>query len=469
MPVQPDEQPVLDAVAEGFPSAVAALGRLVRIPSVAFAGFPEEHVEASAEAVADLVRSTGLFPTVGVHRAAFTADGERNLGMPAVLAARPAAPGRPTVLLYAHHDVQPSGRPEAWDAPPFEPTVKGGRLYGRGASDDKAGIVTHLAAVTAAGAALGTELEVGVAMFIEGEEEAGSRSFEAFLAEHGDVLAADVIVVADSDNVDIHTPALTSSLRGNATFALTVSTLDHASHSGMFGGAAPDAMLATLKLLATLWDDTGAVAVAGLLAAPDPAGPPGPSEEQFVADAGLLPGVRSLGSGTVADRLWRSPAITVTGIDAPDVLNASNTLQPEIRVRISARIAPGQAAADAFAAVRSHLERHAPFGARLRFADVNLGEPFLVDHAGWAAEAARGALEDGWGAAVVPTGIGGSIPFVSTLAERFPAAQILLTGVEDPSSRAHSPNESQDLGVLRRAIAAEALLLARLSRSTIPA
>ena len=456
-----DDQAVRDAVRDGFPAAIAALGTLVRIPSVAFPGFPPEEVRRSADAVADLARATGLFERVGVHTAVAD-DGVE--GNPAVLAVRAAAPGRPTVLLYAHHDVQPAGRDELWDAPPFQPTLVGDRLYGRGASDDKAGVVTHLAAVTAVAAALGDDFGVGVTLFIEGEEEAGSRSFDAFLAAHPAELGADVIVVADSDNVDVDTPALTSSLRGNVTFALTVSTLEHASHSGMFGGAVPDAMLATLRLLATLWTDEGAGAVTGRAAAPDPAAPGGPSEEQLVTDAGLLPGVHPIGAGSVADRLWRSPAITVTGIDAPDVKNASNTLQPSVRVRVSVRVAPGQRAADAYAAVRAHLEAAAPFGARLGFADVDLGEPFLVDQSGWAAEAARRALEDGWGTAPVATGIGGSIPFVSTLAATFPDAQILLTGVEDPGTRAHSPNESQHLGVLRRAITAEALFLARLSR-----
>jgi acetylornithine deacetylase/succinyl-diaminopimelate desuccinylase-like protein len=233
----------------------------------------------------------------------------------------------------------------------------------------------------------------------------------------------------------------------------------------MLGGAVPDAMLAAVRLLATLWDDTGAVAVEGL--ARGEGGDAGPTSEQLAADAGLLPGVTEIGAGSVADRLWRGPAVTVTGIDAPDVKNASNTLQPSVRVRISVRVAPGQRAADAFDAVRRHLEAAAPFGAHLTFADVDLGEPFRIDQHGWAAQLAREALEDGWGTAPAATGIGGSIPFVSTLAEAFPQAQILLTGVEDPSSRAHSPGESQHLGVLRRAIAAEALLLVRLSARTI--
>jgi cysteinylglycine-S-conjugate dipeptidase len=465
MPIEPAEQPVIDAVAEGFPAAVGALGRLVRIPSVAFPGFPREPLEASAEAVAQLLRDTGAFSTVEVASAEYETEEGTAAGSPAVIARRPAAPGRPTVLLYAHHDVQPAGREELWSTPPFEPTLVGERLFGRGASDDKAGVVTHVAAITAALQALGDDLGVGIAVFVEGEEEAGSRSFDAFLAAHHDVLAADVIVVADSDNVSTTVPALTSSLRGNATATLEIATLDHASHSGMYGGAAPDAVLAAIRLLDTLWDEDGAVAVEGLLQAAPPEGAPaGASLEELTADAALLPGVTPIGRGTVADRLWYGPSITVTGIDVTDVLNASNTLLPSVRARISCRIAPGQAAAEAFAAIERHLRGHLPFGAHLTIGDVDLGEPFLVDQSGWAAAAARSALADGWGVEPELTGIGGSIPFISTLTERFPGAQILITGVEDPDTRAHSPNESQDLGVLRRSITAEALLLARLSR-----
>jgi acetylornithine deacetylase/succinyl-diaminopimelate desuccinylase-like protein len=461
------EQPLLDAVAAGFPAAVGALGRLVRIPSVAFPGFPDEPLETSAQAVAQLLRDTGAFELVDVRRAEYPTDEGNAVGSPAVVARRPAAPGRPTVLLYAHHDVQPAGRDELWETPPFEPTLRGERLHGRGASDDKAGVITHVAAVTAALEALGDDLGVGIAIFVEGEEEAGSRSFDAFLAANHDVLRADVIVVADSDNVSTTVPALTSSLRGNVTATLEVATLEHASHSGMYGGAVPDAVLAAVRLLDSLWDVDGAVAVTGLATAPAPeGGPAGPTVAQLASDAALLPGVRPIGRGTVADRLWYGPSITVTGIDVTDVVNASNTLLPSVRVRISCRVAPGQDAGEAFAALERHLRAHVPFGAHLAIGDIDLGQPFLVDQSGWAAEAARSALADGWGAEPQLTGIGGSIPFVSTLTERFPEAQILITGVEDPDTRAHSPNESQDLGALRKAITAEALLLARLSRRT---
>ncbi|BDZ47332.1 hypothetical protein GCM10025866_32410 [Naasia aerilata] len=340
--------------------------------------------------------------------------------------------------------------------------MRGDRLYGRGASDDKAGVETHLAALRALTASGVADPDVGIALFIEGEEEFGSSSFPALLGEHTDLLRADVIIVADSDNWSTTTPALTVSLRGNAAFNLKVSTLDHAMHSGVFGGAAPDAMLAAIRLLATLWDEDGSVAVPGLETYTDIQAAPY-SEEEFRADAAPLDGVRSIGRGDINARRWFQPSITVTGIDAPSVLNASNTLLPSVRVRISARVAPGQSAADAYAAVETHLRAHAPFGAVLEFGDVSLGDPFLVDTSGWAFAEAGSALSDGWGESVIHQGIGGSIPFIAELVRTFPEAQILVTGVEDPDTRAHSPNESQHLGVLKRAILGEALLLSRLN------
>ena len=226
---------VRDAATAGIPSALADLGALVRIPSVAFPGFDPAPVRRSAEAVKALVDATGLFETVTIADAEIPGTGER--GMPAVLASRPARNGRPTILLYAHHDVQPVGDEALWESPPFEPTVRGGRLYGRGAADDKAGIMAHIGALRAVKEAIGDDLDLGVALFFEGEEEAGSLSFSQFLADHADALRADVIVVADSGNWDARTPALTVSLRGNAKFRLRVRTLEHASHSGHVRGS----------------------------------------------------------------------------------------------------------------------------------------------------------------------------------------------------------------------------------------
>lgn len=468
-PDSPDgvEQEVRAAVHAGLPSAIADLAQLVRIPSVSWSAFDPANLRRSADAVAALLTETGVFDRVEVKQAPIPSrsddGGAEALGQPAVLATRAARNGRPTVLLYAHHDVQPEGDAADWETPPFEPTVRGDRLYGRGAADDKAGVISHVATVRALHEALGDDLDLGLAVFIEGEEEFGSRSFSNFLQQNSAALAADVIVVADSDNVDVDTPALTVSLRGNVTFRLTVSTLGHASHSGMYGGAAPDAMLAAVRLLATLHDDDGAVAVEGLRSYTGAAEPPAFSEEELAEDAAFLPGVRSIGRGPILSRMWSQPTITVTGIDAPSVANASNTLLPSVSVRISSRVAPGQPAREAYEALERHLRAHAPFGAVIAIDDVDLGDPFLVDTAGWAASEAKRAMTDAWGAEAVETGIGGSIPFIADLVREFPEAQILVTGVEDPDTRAHSPNESLHLGVFKRAVLAEALLLTRLN------
>ena len=440
-----------------MPVAISDLGRLVRIPSVSWDGFDAEHVFESANAVKELLESTGAFESVEISRAPI--DDER-VGQPAVLATRKARNGKPTILLYAHHDVQPPGADDDWESKPFEPTVRGDRLYGRGAADDKAGVMAHVAAIRAFVETVGVDFDLGLVAFIEGEEEFGSRSFANFIVKHREQLAADVIVVADSDNWDTETPALTVGLRGNVTFKLKVSTLEHASHSGMFGGAAPDAMLAAIRLLATLHDPDGSVAVAGLTSRD--AATPEYSEEKFREEAALLEGVTPIGHGPVLSRLWDQPAITITGIDAPTVLNASNTLVPSVTVKVSARIAPGQEASEAYAAIEKHLRAQDAFGAHLDILDVDLGNGFLVDTSGWAVAEAKDAMREAWGRPAVDTGVGGSIPFISDLVEVFPAAQILITGVEDPDSRAHSPNESLHLGVFQRAILTEAVLLAKL-------
>ncbi|MGB4779045.1 dipeptidase [Microbacterium sp.] len=446
------------AAAAAVPAALADLGGLVRIPSIAFPGFERGDVERSAVAVHALVEDLGIFDRVEVKTATIPETGAE--GMPAVLASRAARNGRPTILLYAHHDVQPAGDEALWESAPFEPTVRGGRLYGRGAADDKAGVMAHVGALRAFVDAIGSDFDLGVSLFIEGEEEAGSASFAQFLGDNADALRADVIVVADSGNWDAATPALTVSLRGNARFTLTIRTLDHASHSGMFGGAVPDAMLAAVTLLATLWDDDGAVAVAGLRERD--AETPAYSEQTLRDEAGLPDGVSPIGRGSILSRIWNKPSITITGIDAPSVRNASNTLTPEVSVVISMRVAPGQEAREAFDALRDHLLAHAPFGAQLAFSDIDCGNPFLVDTGGAAVRHARAALEEGYGVAPVDIGVGGSIPFIADLVREFPAAEILVTGVEDPHARAHSPNESLHLDTFRHALVSEALLLERL-------
>lgn len=431
----------------------------MRIPGIAWPAFDQSQLERSAEAIAGLARDTGVFDEVRVLRA--HVDDTEELGQPAVLATRAARNGRPTILLYAHHDVQPPGDDELWETPPFEPTVRDGRLYGRGAADDKAGIMAHIASLRAVSDVLGEDFDLGVALFIEGEEEYGSRSFARFLRDNAEALRADAIVVADSGNLDSETPGLTVSLRGNARFTLRVRTLEHASHSGMFGGAVPDAMMAAVTLLATLWDSDGGVAVTGMTHREGQT--PEYTETTLRDEAGLLPETTPIGRDDILGRIWNKPSITITGIDATSVAQASNTLLPEVSVVISARVAPGQSAKEAYAALESHLRAHAPFGAELDFSDVDLGDGFLVDTGGWAVDLTRGAMSDGYGREPVDLGVGGSIPFIADLVREFPEAQILVTGVEDPHSRAHSPNESLHLETFRNAVRTEALLLARMN------
>jgi acetylornithine deacetylase/succinyl-diaminopimelate desuccinylase-like protein len=447
------------AVADLMPQALAELTDLVAIPSVSWPAFDAAQVRRSAEAIAGLATSTGVFEDVGVHTAAIPGSVER--GQPAVLGVRTVA-GRRRVVLYAHHDVQPIGDEALWLSPPFVATERDGRLYGRGTADDKAGVITHLTALRALRRVLGDDLDLGVTLFVEGEEEYGSRSFPQFLADHRDALDADLIVVADSGNWDSDTPGITVSLRGNARFTLRVRTLAHALHSGMYGGAVPDAMLAAIKLLGTLWDADGAVAVPGLrsYAAPTP-----PYDEARLRQETDLPAATApIGRGEYLARIWNQPSITVTGIDAPSVAAASNTLLPEVSVVISARVAPGQDAREAFAAIRAHLEANVPFGAELAFIDVDCGQGFLAEE-GWVGELAREALAEGYGTAPVDLGVGGSIPFIADLAAEFPDAAILVTAVLDPPAAPHSPNESLHLATFERAILAEALLLHRLATS----
>ena len=437
----------------GFDAATKELEHLVRIPGIAWEAFDSKNLDLSAETIAKLFRDTGVFELVEVRRASI--DGKP--GSPAVVARRAARNGKPQILLYAHHDVQPPGDETVWETSPFEPVTKDGRMYGRGAADDKAGIVSHLAAIRTLVEICGPDFEVGISVFIEGEEEAGSPTFRPFLEQNQDILKADCIVVADSGNWSETIPALTATLRGLVSQEIEVKTLDHALHSGMYGGAVPDAMTATIRLLASLHDSAGDVAVAGLhvgKAADLPY-----SDADLRRDSGLLDGVSQIGSGTILDRIWNKPSITVIGMDVPSVALSSNTMLPSVSSKISMRIAPGQKPEDALAALRAHLEQHVPFGAKLTYGDVELGKPFAVDDTGWASELARVSLKAAWDETAVDIGVGGSIPFIADLIEVFPGAQILVTGVEDPDSRAHSPNESVHLESLRKTMLAESLML----------
>ena len=448
---------VTDAVTAAFPSAIGTLGDLVRIPGIAWDAFDPENLERSAAKVADLLRETGVFDWVEIRKAPVASEYGDKLGAPAVVARRGAKNGAPQILLYAHHDVQPPGDATIWKTPEFQPTVIEGRMYGRGAADDKAGIVAHLTAIETLKFIAGADFDLGITCFIEGEEEAGSPSFRNFLEANAEDLKSDVIIVADSGNFTTEIPGITTTLRGLVSQVIEVRTLDHAVHSGMFGGVVPDAMTAMIRLLASLHDERGNVAVAGLHSSKAADLPL--TDAMMRADSGLLDGVEFIGEGSLTDRNWTKPAITVIGIDGQTVALSSNTMLPSVKAKISMRIAPGEQPERALQLLREHLEANLPWGAKLEYHEVEKGKPYLVTDGGWAKPLLEEALGKAYGHESVDLGIGGSIPFIADLVELFPAAQILVTGVEDPDSRAHSPNESVHLGGLKNAMVAEALLL----------
>ncbi len=342
------------SVDRSFEDTLERLSELVAIPGIAWPSFDPAPLDASAAAVAELLRAAGL-EDVQVLR---SQKDDGTPGGPAVVARRQAAEGKPTILLYAHHDVQPPGDPALWESEPFTAVERNGRLYGRGAADDKAGIMAHVAAYTAAAEVLGNEFGLGVTFFFEGEEEAGSPTFRTFLETHRELLSADVIVVADSSNWKVGIPALTTSLRGLVDGTIEVQVLEHAVHSGMFGGPVLDAPTLLSRLIATLHDAEGNVAIDGLVSY-DNAGVD-LTEAEYRADSSVLDGVQLAGTGSIAARLWTKPALSIIGFDAPAVDVASNTLLPRARAKFSLRLAPGQVPAAAMEAVRQACRGQCP-------------------------------------------------------------------------------------------------------------
>jgi acetylornithine deacetylase/succinyl-diaminopimelate desuccinylase-like protein len=442
----PDQIDSLRTTVAGLmPQVRQDLEALTRIPSVSLDAFDQTQVDRSAEATAELLRAEGLEVEI-----------VREGGRPAVIGHIDGPEGAPTVLLYAHHDVQPPGDDADWDSPPFEPTERDGRLYGRGAADDKAGVMAHVAALRAHSG----QLPVGVTIFVEGEEEIGSDSLPTILDKHGEKLRADAIVLADSTNWAIGEPALTTTLRGLIRVVITVSTLDHGIHSGMFGGAVPDALMPLIRILASFHDEAGDVAVEGLSAGT--ASQLDFDETRLREESGLLEGVQTVGTGSLLDRIWAKPTATVIGIDAPTVAKSSNTLVPTASAKVSIRLAADEDPMEAFAAVQRHVEKNIPWGAKVEVTLDDQGSGFAANADGPVYDQARAAFADAWGVQPVDIGVGGSIPFVAAFAEKFPDAGILVTGVEDPDTRAHGANESLHLQEFEKVCVAEAVLLARL-------
>lgn len=435
------------AVERVLPETIADLLEMIAIPSISSQEEHDGDVLAAADHVSNLLTRAGC-PEVRLLEAG---------GKPAVYGHYPAPEGQPTVLLYAHYDVQPIGDPAAWTSPAFTPEERGGRIYARGSADDKGGIAIHLAALRVFNGAP----PVGVKLFIEGEEEIGSPSMPALLDTFADELTADVYVIADSVNWAVGEPSLTTTLRGVVDAVVHVSTLQTGLHSGQFGGVVPDALTSLCRLLASLHDDRGNVAIEGL------AQGPGPDLDypldRLQSETGLLDGVEFIGDGSVVERMWTKPAASVLAIDTTRIADASNTLIPSASAKVSVRLAPGQDAKAAEEALRLHLQTHAPWGATVLVEPGQRGGPSSIELDGAHAEAADAAFEEAFGTAPVRMGCGGSIPIVAEFARRHPEATVLVTAVTDPDSRMHGIDESVDLGDLTKAAFAEALLLHKLA------
>ncbi|WP_262848253.1 M20/M25/M40 family metallo-hydrolase [Mumia quercus] len=443
-----DDSTLRPKVAGLMPQIREDLEAMVALPSCAFPGFPADPVNAMAQYVAD------AFGRYGVPAEITEVPG----GYPAVTAHLPAPDGRPTVLLYAHYDVQPAPKEQGWETEPFTPTWRDGRLFGRGAADDKSGIAIHLATL----AAFDGKPPVGVRLVVEGEEETISH-LEGWVEANPDEVQADVMVVADMGNLAVGEPVLSTGLRGHVKAVVEVRTLAQPVHSGLFGGAAPDAQMALIKMLATLIDDDGTCLVEGIASGAWEGADY--SEEMLRANAGVLDGVDLVGTGSIASRLWAKPSISVLGMDAVPVDKASNVLQPTARAVVAMRIPPGQDPHDAIEKLMAHLRAVAPWHVQVDVHEDKVSPPFSQPTDGRAFGLMREALATAYGREVETVGSGGSIPLLDTLRDVAPEADFVLIGAQDAArANIHGPNESVDPSEIENMALAQALLIASLAQ-----
>jgi len=457
----------LEVLDRQLDARVQDLIELARVPGVSAAEYPSLELERSAECVAALLRDAGLEHVetlrIGKSHPYVVADWLH------------AGPGAPTALVYAHHDVQPPGRPERWESPAFEPTLRAdGRLYGRGVVDDKAGVLLHLAAIRAWLESSGA-LPINLKLVVEGEEEIGSPHLEGFLREHRERLQADVIVLSDTANLETGLPSLTTSLRGLVTVDLRVRALEHPIHSGMWGGPVMDAATALVRLLSRLVDDAGRVMVPGLCddvpaidAATEARLAALPFDlPSFRSDAGMLPGAVLAGDAElpVYAKLWLRPSITITACESVAMKRASNQLIDEARAQVSVRVAPGQDPARVERCVVDCLRRDPPWGVQVHTQSHTPVPGWMTVPEGPAFEAARRALRAGFERDPVHIGCGGTIPFVGPFSNVLGGVPALLLGLEDPICNAHGENESLHLGDFRKAARAAVHLWAELDRA----
>ncbi|MFE6702009.1 dipeptidase [Streptomyces sp. NPDC057718] len=442
-------RPIPETVASLMPRAREELAELVAFQSVADpAVFPKSECEGAANWVADALRAEGFTDVALLD----TPDGTQS-----VYGYLPGPAGAPTVLLYAHYDVQPPLDESAWISPPFELTERDGRWYGRGAADCKGGFIMHLLALRALKADGG--VPVSVKVIAEGSEEQGTGGLERYAEAHPELLRADTVVIGDTGNFRVGLPTVTATLRGMTMLRVQLDTLEGNLHSGQFGGAAPDALAAMIQLLASLRAEDGTTTVDGLTGDADWDGIQYP-EAEFRQDAKVLDGVGLIGTGTVADRIWARPAVTVIGIDCPAVVGATPSVQASARAQVSLRVPPGYDAAEATKLLTAHLESRAPWGARVKVEQVGQGQPFRADMTSPAYTAMADAMRDAYpGQEMQSSGMGGSIPLCNTLAGLYPEAEILLIGLSEPEAQIHAVNESVSPEELERMSVAEALFL----------
>ncbi|MET8940860.1 dipeptidase [Streptomyces rubiginosohelvolus] len=448
-------RPIPETVASLMPRAREELAELVAFQSVADpAVFPKSECEGAANWVADALRAEGFTDVALLD----TPDGTQS-----VYGYLPGPAGAPTVLLYAHYDVQPPLDESAWISPPFELTERDGRWYGRGAADCKGGFIMHLLALRALKADGG--VPVSVKVIAEGSEEQGTGGLERYAEAHPELLRADTIVIGDTGNFRVGLPTVTATLRGMTMLRVQLDTLEGNLHSGQFGGAAPDALAAMIQLLASLRAEDGTTTVDGLTGDADWDGIQYP-EAEFRQDAKVLDGVGLIGTGTVADRIWARPAVTVIGIDCPAVVGATPSVQASARAQVSLRVPPGHDAAEATKLLTAHLESRAPWGARVKVEQVGQGQPFRADMSSPAYQAMADAMRDAYpGQEMQSSGMGGSIPLCNTLAGLYPEAEILLIGLSEPEAQIHAVNESVSPEELERMSVAEALFLRNYAES----
>lgn len=414
---------------------------LVRIPSISFPGFDRKPVRRCAEAVADHLKIIG-FKDIRIL--------EAGSGNPSVFAQRTDTPGKPTILLYAHYDVQPIGREELWTTPPFEPSERNGRLYGRGSADDKGGVAMYLAALGSYLKSSGS-LPVNVKVLIEGEEEVGSSNLYAILENSRALLSADAVVIADSENFDKGVPTLTASLRGIVTVSVEVRSLESSVHSGTWGGPLPDPVIALSRMIASLVDDAGRPAVPGLLdevralSSTDKTNLDSLPFNELVyrKQSKLLDGAKIIGGeGSVYEKMWYRPSIAVNAIEASSRKQAANIINDVAWARIGIRIVPDMDPEKTLDLFTSYLKNHAPWGVQVSVQPESPSQWWKTDTTGRVFEAALRALEKGYGRKPVIAGAGGSIPFVQKITEALGGVPALLFGVGDPFTAAHSENES---------------------------